>query len=437
MTNHNRPPLPPQNIHAEEAVLGSLIIDPEALTTVAPILNGNEFYLTKHRWIYEAIVAINERRSPLDFLTLTTELEQQGQLRDIGGGAYVSQLINVVPSALNAADYARLVAEAHTRRQLLQASREIAKLAYAEDQETAEAVAEAERTVLSVRQQNAGDEPRSMLMVMEDLYRQAEQYAAGKQELLLATGIKPLDKLLRGGYAPGTVNLVAARTSVGKSALLSYWAKHWLAQGIPSLFFSLEMLDTAIAGRMVLQQQGLDYRNLSEHDWPTFAKTSAQMSEWPGWIDDTPHLTVEELAAKARRFYSAQVANRGVIFLDYAQLTGTRRAFRKRYQEIGYVSRQLKKLAQELKLPILVAAQLGRNADGQRPTLRDLRGSGDLEQNADTVLFLHPQQSFSPKFTELELILAKHRGGPTGSFSVLRDTQLRFIPLVETEEEES
>jgi replicative DNA helicase len=432
--NHASPSTPPQNLEAEAAVLGSLLLDPQrALPKLQSLLRPQHFYLRKHRWIYEACLSLHVRRDPLDFLTLTTELKQQERLAAVGGGAYVSQLINSVPSAINVEAYARHVHEAYIRRQILQRCSEAARLAHDTQRPIEEITGAVEARFLQLRDDVAHeDRLRPLHAALEDLYDEAHKLYAGETTGDLPTGLDTLDGLLDGGLHPGTLTFVAARPGVGKSILLGNLALHTVQQGRTAVLFSLEMPDVEVAARLVLRELGLNYRHLKDEDWPAFSNGLPSLADLPLWIDDTPALSIEDLVTKVRRLYAEH--DLGLVLLDYTQLATTARTYPRRYQALGHISHTLKALAQELRIPVVAAAQLGREADHRRPVLGDLRESGDLEQDADILIFLHRPNGPAPgaPLVETEIIVAKHRQGQEGQLTLaLHRPQLRFVPLVE------
>ncbi len=425
--------LPPHNDKTEEATLGALLLDPRwAIPQVQPLLKGPEFYLQKHRWLYDVITALYTRNDPIDLLTVATELEKRRQLEPLGGAGFLTHLLNVVPSAANVVSYAREVHEAHVRRRILEACSAAARLAYDLQRPLEQVIAEAEGLFLTIRDDLAYQE---RLQPFEDTLQQLYDEAAALYHngvpLGVATSVALLDKLLGGGLRKGTLNIVAARPGVGKSVLLATLAVHALRHQVPTVLFSIEMRGLEVAGRIVQKETGLDYTRLQEADWPHFSDGIGKLSEFPFWIDDSPRLAVEDLRTKVRRLYAQH--NIGLVLLDYIQLAETHHPLDSRYLTIGHITRELKQLAQELQIPVVAASQLGRDADHRRPTLGDLRESGNQEADADVVLLLHrPNGVDNAPLVETEFILAKHRQGQTGTFSMIfHKSQLRFIPIIQ------
>ncbi len=425
--------LPPHNVEAEEATLGALLIDPKlTIPQVQPVLKGREFYLQKHRWLYAVLLDLYARREPVDFLTVTTELTKRGQLEALGGAVFITQLLDAVPSAANVLSYAREVRQTHMRRRILDASSAAARLAYAAQRPIEQVVSEAEGLFLPIRDDLAYQERlQPFAQILQQLYDEAAALYHNGIPLGVATGIPALDKLLGSGLRKGTLNIVAARPGVGKSVLLATLAVHALRLNVPTALFSIEMRGLEVGGRILQKELGLDYTRLQEHDWPRFVDGLGPLSEFPLWIDDSPRLAIEDLCTKVRQLYAQH--NLGLVLLDYIQLAETHQRLDSRYLTIGHVTRELKHLAQELQIPIVAASQLGRDADHRRPTLGDLRESGNQEADADVVLLLHrPNGVDNAPLVETEFILAKHRQGQTGLFSmVFHKAQLRFVPLTD------
>ena len=437
MTQQTVKPTPPHNVEAEEALLGSLLVDPEAIPRVAPILGPEDFYVRRNGWVYEAVLALQQRHEPVDFLTLCGELERKGRLEEIGGQAYIARLVEAVPTALHAEAYARRVREAAVRRRMLEAAVLTARLAHDLDTPLDEALSRIESVLLDLRGRIPHqDRLQPLSRLVPDLYDAVEQYHLSGQPPGIPTGLPDLDRLLGGGLRDGTLNIVASRPGVGKSALLTGIGLHAARSGLPTAFFSLEMSTLEVLSRIVQLHTGLDLRHcLDEEEWARFVDAAGRLSDLPLFLDDTPDLSVADLRAKALRL--ALDHGLRLLLVDYVQLARAPGRFDSRYLEVGAISRALKHLAQELRIPVVAAAQLGRGAEGRRPTLADLRESGNLEADADTVLLLHPVEEaadLTSPMVETAFILAKHRSGPTGSFHLLfHRAPLRFYPIVREE----
>ncbi|NLE45660.1 MAG: replicative DNA helicase [Chloroflexi bacterium] len=413
----------PHNVEAEEAVLGSLLIDPEALFGVSSFLKPDDFYIQKNAWIYEVILALHERRDPVDFVTLCDELERRGQLDEVGGAAYVTRLINAVPSAINVAAYGHITEHAAIRRRLISAASQIAQLAYKETEDVDEVVDQAEQALFSVSQRRITRDLAPISAIAHAYYDRIEYlYAHQGEPLGVPTGFADLDRLL-GGLQKSDFIIIAARPSVGKTSLCLSVARNAARHGKTVAVFSLEMSNEQIVQRIVSAETGIDAQRLrlgrlEDQEWPLFAEATGKVSELPIYIDDTPAVSVLQLRTKARRLHSEHGLD--LIFVDYLQLMVGDVRSENRVQEVSYISRSLKALARELGVPVVAASQLSRAVEqrtDKRPMLSDLRESGSLEQDADVVMFIYRDDMYHPETEQqniAEVIVAKHRNGPTG-----------------------
>ena len=414
----------PQNIEAEEAVLGALLIDAEAIFRVLSFLRAEHFYLQKHRWIYEAILGLHEQREPVDFLTLTAALERQEQLQAIGGSAYILQLISAVPSAINIESYAHMVEQASVRRRLLEVASEIAKLAYDEEKGIGEVVDQSERALFAVSQQRIARDLRPVQEVVGTYRDYLYNLYAHRGELMgVTSGFRDLDRLL-GGFQRSDLVILAARPGVGKTSLLLTMALKAAERGKLVAIFSLEMSAEQLVQRMIsslsrVDAQRLRIGNLQDEDLPKIEDAIGHLADLPIYIDDTPALTPLQLRTKCRRLHSEHGLD--MAYVDYLQLMTADTRMENRVQEVSYLSRMLKALARELDTPILTASQLSRAVEqrqDRRPVLSDLRESGSIEQDADVVMFIYRDDMYHPETQQLniaEIIVAKHRSGPVGT----------------------
>jgi len=413
----------PHNVEAEEALLGSLLIDPEALFRVMPFLKGEDFYIQKNGWVYQAILSLHERREPVDFVTLCDELERREQLAEVGGAAYLTSLINAVPSAIHAESYAHIIEQAATRRRLISAASQIAQLAYQENEEIELTVDRAEQALFNVSQRRITRDLTPIQDVIRSYYDRIEYlYTHRGEPLGVPTGFTDLDRLL-GGLQRSDFVIVAARPSVGKTSLCLSFARNAARFGKHVAIFSLEMSNEQIVQRIISAETGIDAQrlrlgNLHEDEWPLFIQATGKLSEYPIFIDDTPAISALQLRTKARRLHAEHGLD--LILVDYLQLmTGDTRT-ENRVQEVSYISRSLKAIARELDLPVVAASQLSRAVEqrtDKRPMLSDLRESGSLEQDADVVMFIYRDEMYNPNTEQqhiAEVIVAKHRNGPTG-----------------------
>lgn len=426
----------PQSIEAEEAVLGALLIDPAALAHVLPFLKPDDFYLQKHRWIYEAIMALHEQREPLDLLTLATVLERSQHLEGVGGSLAVAQLVNVVPSAVNVESYGQLVAQAATRRRLLDTASDIARLAYDAEKPVAEVLTEATAAVLRV-QPTLQRGPEAVTLIANRVYNQAERALNG-EHVLLPTGLPALEAIVP-GWDQGTLTIIAGRPGWGKtSLLLNNIAEATLATDRVVLFFSLEMPGEELVIRQITARSGITplrqkTGQMSADDWTLYAEACAQISELPLIVDDTPALTVTDI--RARTLQIAAERPLALVCVDYLQKCRPARFYRDRNDlEVGAVAVGLKDLAKELRLPVVAASQLSRAVEqraDKKPVLSDLRESGQLEQEADIVIFINPpggEVAKGVEYAPVNLDIAKHRQGPTGERGCLwQPGRFRFV----------
>jgi replicative DNA helicase len=434
---------PPQSREAEEGVLGSLLIDPEAISEVAALITPDDFYNWGRRTIYTAILSLAQRHIPADYLTLCEELRRQGQLDEVGGASEVAALIGAVPTSRHAEYYARIVAKKAECRRLLQAAAKIAQLACEEGDE---ALTEAESLILAIGQQRAHQSFVSMAEYFPAYLNRLEARSQGGAVRGISTNIRMLDALL-GGLQPGKLYVPAARPGVGKTTICQNIAyrgarKHGIRVG----FFSLEMSEDDLMDRfmaMHTQINSLALQNgaLSPDEWDTVVKSEEVMSRLGIFFRHTPGIYLDDLASMARRLVKRHHID--VLIIDYLQLVRARiegKRIGHREMEVAEIARGLKMLAGELSLPILAPAQISRAVEHsavlkdertglsyRMPMLADLRESGELEQSADVVMFLARAEEDE---TKVKLHVAKHRNGPTGSIDLyFEGATTRFFPL--------
>jgi replicative DNA helicase len=382
----------PHNVEAEEAVVGSLLIDPEALFRVSPFLKGEDFYIQKNAWIYEAILALHERREPIDFVTLCDELERRAQLEEIGGAAYITHLINAVPSAIHVEAYGHIVEQSAIRRRLINAASQIAQLAYQEAEDIDQTIDRAEQELFGVSQRRITRDLAPIQEIIRRYYDRIEYlYAHQGEPLGVPTGFIDIDRLL-GGLQRSDFIIIAARPSVGKTSLCLSIARNAARHGQHVAVFSLEMSSEQIVQRIVSAETGIDAQrlrlgDLREEEWPLFVQATGKLADLPIFVDDTPSISVLQLRTKARRLHAEHGLD--LVLVDYLQLmTGDIRS-ENRVQEVSYISRSLKALARELDLPVVAASQLSRAVEqrtDKKPVLADLRESGCL--TGDTLVQL-------------------------------------------------
>jgi len=411
--------VPPQNTEAEQAVLGSMLIEKEAILTAAEALAPEDFYREAHAKIFSAIVTLTDRNEPVDLVTLTDELTRTNQIDSVGGVAYISTLANAVPTAANVDYYARIVEEKSILRRLIRASAQVAKLAY-DGQDSAEAVLDqSEQLVFAIGQRRKRRSYEALSEVLKTAFEHIERLYHHKGSVIgVPTGFRQLDELTSGLH-PSEFIILAARPSMGKTTLgLNIAASAALRHDVPSLVFSLEMAREQLAIRLLCSEAGIDQHRLRtgylrEDDWPKLSTALGQLSEAPIFIDDTPGISIVDLRSRARRLRAEK--NIGLVVVDYLQLLQTRGRSENRQQEISEISRSLKALARELQCPVLAMSQLSRAVEqrtDRRPQLSDLRESGAIEQDADVVAFIwnNPERENE---NLMEIIVAKQRNGPT------------------------
>ncbi len=433
--------VPPNNVAAEEAVLGSLLIDPSAISEVAALLKPADFYRERSGMIYDAALTLHGRREPVDFLTVVSALEHRNQLQEVGGASYLTGLINATPTAVHVLAYARQVKEAAIRRRIIWFGSEAVRLACNYDLPLEEVWAAIEAAAFKLREGLRGaDALRLIAEVVAEVQAQLEAIKAGQAPRLLSTGFTDLDKVI-GGWRGGSLNIIGARTGRGKSALLLGCAAHAARSGHTVAVFSLEMTSAEIVSRLAAAGAAVNLFDLTTGQaltaqWPAVTAALGDLAGEPIWLDDTGGISLPELRAKAQRL--ATRAPLGLIVVDYIQLMTLGARTERRYQELGGISRGLKSLAKELDVPILAAAQLSRGVEqrsDRKPTLADLRESGDLEQDADTVLLVD-RKDLALEYQPAELIVAKNRHGPCDNVSLLwQRARTRFVALARPEDE--
>ncbi|MBI3158835.1 MAG: replicative DNA helicase [Chloroflexi bacterium] len=428
------PQIIPHSREAEEAVIGSVLINPEAYFDVAQFIKADDFYIHRHRWVWDAFVRLVEQRNPIDILTVTEELDKQGHLAEIGGAAYLTGLVNNVPTSLHAEAYARLVEQTAIRRRMIEAANAIAKVAYQEGLSVESAIDEAEKAVFSVSERRLQQDLQPIQSVLGDFYDRISDMAARGDELYgVPTGFIDLEKLL-GGLQPSDLLIIAGRPGQGKTSFLLSIAKHAAQMRKKHVaIFSMEMSNEQVVQRLISHETGIDIQRLrqgklDEEEWKLFAQAMEALSQTRMFLDDTPAITPTQMRAKCRRLHMEHKLD--LVVVDYVQLMSGDRRIDNRVQEVSYITRSLKVLARELNVPVLAAAQLSRAVEqraDKRPVLSDLRESGSLEQDADIVMFIYRPDLADPdtiKQNVAEIMVAKHRNGPTGSIELVFRNQL-------------
>ena len=424
-------PVPPQNLDAEESVLGAMMLSPGAIGAVSEALSATDFYRESHARIYRTALALYGRGEPVDAITLVDELERRGELEGIGGKVRIHELAALVPAAANAGHYARIVREMATLRGLIRAGSEIARLGMdREGEEATELVDRAEQIVFELSQSRvASDFSHIEELLKESFERITALYESGSDITGVAAGFRDLDKLTS-GFQPGNLVILAARPSMGKSGLaLCVAANLAVRQETPVALFTLEMSKSEVTQRLMcseakVESQRLRSGNLAPDDWPRLTAACDRLSKAPIYVDDTGSITMMEIRSKARRLKMRE-PGLGLIIVDYLQLMTSGSSAENRVQEVSQISRSLKVLARDLDVPVLALSQLSRAVEqrhDKRPILSDLRESGSLEQDADLVLFIYRDEYYNPETTDqqglAEVHLAKHRNGPTDAIKL-------------------
>ncbi len=419
--------LPPQNIEAEQSLLGALLIDKDAIVNIAEILRPDHFYKSEqHGNIYSAILTLFEKREPIDVVTVTEVLKSNGVLDKVGGSAYLAELVNLVPTAAHIESYARIIKEHAMRRHLISNATRFIELGYDESQEVADVIEECEQTIFAISQNNI---KRDFIQLKDAITQSFDrldelQKTSGKLRGV-PTGFRDIDNKLA-GLQDSNLIIFAARPGVGKTSFVLNVAQHVAVNmGLPVGIFSLEMSQEELVDRLLVAQADIDAfklktGRLDEKDFDRLSHAMGQLAEAPIFIDDTPGASMSEIRTKARRLQAEHGLK--LIVVDYLQLIHGRN-IENRVQEVTEISQGLKNLARELKVPVMACAQLSRAVESRggvkKPQLSDLRESGGIEQDADVVMFLYREDETNRE--NVKVAIEKHRNGATG------EIDLRFI----------
>ncbi len=423
------PLMVPHSREAEEAVIGAVLINPEAYYDVAQFLQSDDFYIHRNQWIWQAFITLHDRNEAIDFVTVTEELDQMGHLADIGGAAYITKLINNVPSSLHAEAYGRRVEETAIRRRMLAAANRIAKLAYEENLSLDTVMDDSEKAVFNVSERRLTRDLQPIRTVLSDYFDRIEELSQRDDELVgVPTGFFDIDKML-GGLQPSDLLIIAGRPGMGKTGFLLTAVKNAaLIHKKHVAYFSLEMSNEQLVQRLIAQETGINSTRLrsgklNPNEWLLFTQAIEVLTDTHVFLDDTPALTPLQLRTKCRRLHLEYKLD--LIVVDYLQLMGGDVRSNNRVQEVSEISRNMKILARELNVPVLAAAQLSRAVEqrsDKRPVLSDLRESGSLEQDADIVMFIYRPEVYEEDSSHqnlAEIIIAKHRNGPTGEVQLV------------------
>jgi len=419
---------PPQDMAAEQCVLGAMMISKDAIADVVESLRGSDFYRPAHEQVYDAVLDLYGRGEPADAITVAAELTKRGEIGRVGGAPYLHTLLASVPVAANAGYYAEIVREKGILRRLADASIRIGQMSYAAQGDVDQIVDRAQAEVYAVTERRASDDYKPLSELMQPTLDEMEAISSrGGQLAGVPTGFVELDDLTNGLH-PGQMVIVAARPGCGKSTLALDLARSAsIKHGLCSAIFSLEMSQIEITMRLLSAEASIPLSHIrggkmSDDDWARVAKRMGQVSEAPMFIDDSPNLTMMEIRAKARRL--KQRHDLKLVVIDYIQLMTSGKRVESRQLEVSEFSRQLKLLAKELDVPVVALSQLNRGPEqrtDKKPMLSDLRESGSLEQDADMVVLLHRPDLYdkeSDRLGEADFIVAKHRNGPTKEITV-------------------
>jgi replicative DNA helicase len=433
--------VPPHNLEAEASVIGSLMLDRNAIVRIADFLRPEDFYLDHHAQVYRAALNLYDRSDPIDLLTLAAELETMRVLERIGGQAFLAELQSSVPTAANVEYYGHLIEEGATKRKLITAGGRITALGFDEGTPAGTALDTAESVIFNIAEGRITQDFVALKDVLKNTWDQIEAIHKDQSTIVgVPSGFNDLDAKT-GGFQKSDLIVIAGRPGQGKTSLVLNVAQNASIQyKIPVAIFSLEMSEQQLVTRLLCSEASVDsYRLrtglLKDAEWPRIAQAMGALSEAPIYIDDSPSLSIMEMRTKARRLKSAN--NLGLLIVDYLQLMQGRNV-ENRVQEVSEISRGLKSLARELQVPIIACSQLSREPEKRidhRPQLADLRESGAIEQDSDLVLFIYRERFYNDNIAEdkrniAEIIIAKHRNGPTGKIELLFiDEQTKFANL--------
>jgi replicative DNA helicase len=437
--------IPPQNLEAEQSVLGGILLEPEALSRVLEVMAGADFYRDAHRKIFDSMLDLYQKGTPVDLITLTEILQNKGQLEDIGGASYLTSLTDAIPSAVHVDVYARIIREKSVLRRLINRTTEIASKSYNFAGDADDLLDEAEKAIFEISDAKINPLVYPLAEVIKDSFGTIEQLYDRRERVIgVPTGFTRLDKLTS-GFQNSDLIIIAGRPSMGKTAFALNIARNAAVEHeVPVVIFSLEMSRQQLAIRLLCSEARVDSNLVrtgffGEREWSKLTAAAGILSEAPVFIDDSPGMTVLQVRAKARRLKSEK--NLGLIIIDYLQLMKGREGSERREQEISEISRSLKGLAKELNIPVIALSQLNRRPEGRddkKPVLADLRESGAIEQDADVICFIFREEMYEENSKQkgiAEILLRKHRNGPTGSVSLTFLHEYTRFENLATEEE--
>jgi replicative DNA helicase len=419
---------PPHDLLAEQSAIGGMLLSKDAVADVVESVKGSDFYVPKHEVIFDAILSLYSHGEPTDVIAVTDELTKQGELQRAGGADYLHTLTSLVPTAANAGYYAAIVAERALLRRLVEAGTRIVQMGYQGEGEAVDLVNNAQAEIYAV---TGTEQTEDYAPLSEAVEVAIEEIEAAKhkdgQMTGVPTGFSELDELTN-GFHPGQMIIVAARPALGKSTLaLDFARAAAIKHNMPAIFFSLEMGRSEIAMRLMSAEASVPLQHMrkgtvDQRDWMTIAQVRGRINDAPLYIDDSPNLTLVEIRAKCRRL--KQRVGLKMVVIDYLQLMTSGKKVESRQQEVSEFSRALKLLAKELQVPVIALSQLNRGPEQRAdklPAISDLRESGSIEQDADMVILLHREAAYekdNPRAGEADLIVAKHRNGPTKTVTV-------------------
>jgi replicative DNA helicase len=432
--------VPPQNLDAEEAILGGILLDPEAITRILDILRSEAFYSTAHQEIYKACVALHQQGAPTDLMSVTTWLLDQGLLEKVGGQTKLVQLVDRTVSAVNIDQYATLVVDKYLRRKLISTGHQIAHLGHETSKALDKVLDEAEQKVFSITQVRPNQGLVPTADILTKAFSEIEERSVNSVLPGIGSGFYDLDAKTQ-GFQRSDLIIVAGRPAMGKTSFCLGLGQYIAASyKLPVAVFSLEMSKEQIVNRLLSSEARIESGRLrsgriAHQDWDSLSKAVGRLSELRIFIDDTPNISVVEMRSRARKLQAEQGGALGMILIDYLQLmegTGSEN----RVQELARITRALKGLARELNVPVIALSQLSRSVEARsdkRPMMSDLRESGSIEQDADLVMMLYRDEYYNPDTPDrglAEVIITKHRNGPTGTIKLLFEPQFtKFLNL--------
>ncbi|WP_329337137.1 replicative DNA helicase [Streptomyces sp. NBC_00663] len=435
--------VPPQDLDAEQSVLGGMLLSKDAIADVVEVIKGHDFYKPAHETIFQAILDIYAKGEPADPITIAAELTKRGEINKVGGASYLHTLVQTVPTAANAEYYAEIVHERAVLRRLVEAGTRITQMGYAADDDVDEIVNRAQAEIYAVTEQRTSEDYLPLGDIMEGALDEIEAIGSRTGEMTgVPTGFTDLDSLTNGLH-PGQMIVIAARPAMGKSTLaLDFARAASIKNNLPSVIFSLEMGRNEIAMRLLSAEARVALHHMrsgtmTDEDWTRLARRMPEVSAAPLYIDDSPNLSMMEIRAKCRRL--KQRNDIKLVIIDYLQLMQSGKRSESRQQEVSDMSRNLKLLAKELEVPVIALSQLNRGPEqrtDKKPQVSDLRESGSIEQDADMVILLHREDAYekeSPRAGEADIIVGKHRNGPTATITVaFQGHYSRFVDMAQT-----